>query len=385
MRRRRWILAGAAGAALLAIVLVLVLSGGGGHERRPPPKPRADHGLEIALQDNAVFLERKYYDRDVALGQARQMGVSWMRTNLLWARVEPSPGRFDWSQYDSLVDAARKAGMSVEMSLTGPAPAWATGNAQRGVFRPDPVKFGALARAAAEHFNGRVPRYSIWNEPNFISWLRPLDEAPGIYRRLYQAGWAAVKGVDPRAQVLIGETAAYAKRGRALAPLAFLHQVACRGCPQLHADGYAHHPYEFTDPPESSYPGSGNVTIGTLDRLTRSLDSLARDRLLATPRGEPLPVYLTEFGYFASGRYALPASVRADWLVRAYSIAERMYPRVRQLLQYLLVAPPPSGPAADSFDTSVVARSGAPEAPFSALAAWAARERRLGRVAGSAP
>jgi hypothetical protein len=368
-------LAAGAAAAVVAVVLVAVLHG---PSRKAPP--RAERGLEIALQDNAVFLERRYYDRQVAFGQARQLGVTWMRTNLLWSRVEPRPGRFDWSQYDSLVDAARKAGLSVQMSLTGPAPAWATGDGVAGVFRPDPAKFGAFARAAAEHFRGRVPRYSIWNEPNFVSWLQPLDESPAIYRQLYEAGWAAVKRADHGAQVLIGETAAYAKRGRAMAPLAFLHQVACRGCPELHADGYAHHPYEFTDPPESSYPGSGNVTIGTLDRLTRTLDALAADHLLATPEGRPLPVYLTEFGYFASGRHALPAPVRADYLVRAYAIAARAYPRVRQLLQYLLVAPPRDSPGGE-FDTSIVKQSGRPEQPFSALAAWAAQEQRLGRVA----
>jgi hypothetical protein len=368
-------LAGAVAVAVAAGVLALVF---GQPSHKAPSAP--ERGLEIGLQDNAVFLERRYYDREAALGQARQMGVTWMRTNLLWSRVEPRPGHFDWSQYDSLVDSTRKAGMSVQMALTGPAPAWATGDGRRGAFRPDAASFGRFARAAAEHFKGRVPRYSIWNEPNFVTWLRPLEESPAIYRQLYQEGWAAVKEADPSAQVLIGETAAYAKRERALAPLAFLHQVACRGCPELHADGYAHHPYDFTDPPESSYPGSGNVTIGTLDRLTRSLDALAADHLLATPEGKPLPVYLTEFGYFASGRHALLAPVRADWLVRAYAITARMYPRVRQLVQYLLVSPPPDAPGGD-FDTGVVAQSGQPQAPFSALAAWAAREQRLGRVA----
>ena len=373
MTRRKWMLAAVAGLAVAA-ALVVVLTGGGGGKRAP------ERGLEVALQDNGVFLERSYYDREAALGQARQLGVSWMRTNVLWARVEVAPGRFDWSQYDSLVDAASRAGLSVQMSLTGPAPRWATGDGSRGVFRPDDAAFGRFARAAALHFRGRVHRYSIWNEPNFVAWIKPLDEAPAIYRRLYLAGWDAVKGVDPDAQVLIGETAAYEKRGRATAPLAFLRALACRGCPELRADGYAHHPYEFTDPPETPYPGADNVTIGSLGRLTSTLDGLAAQRRLATPDGKPLPVYLTEFGYFGSGKHALPDPVRADWLVRAYAIAERMYPRVRQLLQYLLVEARPGTPGAH-FDTGIVSLSGRPEQPFSALAAWAARERRLGRVA----
>src|SRR5436190_3884480 len=280
MTRRRWTVAAAGLAAVaVAAVLAVVLPHGGGPEA---PAPASRRGLEIGLQDNAVFLERRYYDRTAAFGQARQLGVTWMRTNVLWSRVEQRPGSFDWSQYDSLVGAAAKAGIAVQMSLTGPAPAWATGDGLKGVFRPDPAAFGRFSRAAAEHFRGRVRRYSIWNEPNFVRWLRPLDEQAAIYRRLYQAGWAAVKHADPSAEVLIGETAAHAKRGKATAPLEFLRRVACRGCPELYADGYAHHPYEFTDPPEAPYPGPDNVTIGTLGHLTNALDVLAEQRRLAT-------------------------------------------------------------------------------------------------------
>ena len=349
---------------------------------------RAPRGLEIALQDNAVFLERNYYDRALAFRQARELGVSWMRTNLLWSRVERSPrGRYDWSQYDDLVAAAGASGIRVELALTGPAPPWATGNGREGGHRPDARRFGAFARAAAEHFRGRVRRYSIWNEPNFVSWLEPQSDAATLYRRLYEAGWAAVKGVDPGAQVLIGETAAYAKPPNARAPLEFLRELACAGrdyrparrCRPLRADGYAHHPYHFTSPPESTYPGEDNVTIGTLGRLTRALDRLATAGLLTTPQGRPLDVYLTEFGYFASGDRALPAAQRAEYLPRAFAIAARRYPRVRQMLHYLLVTPPRSYPGGN-FNTGIVSQSGDPHQSFAALAAWARDGRRRGRV-----
>jgi hypothetical protein len=378
MTRRRSVLAGLglAAVAVAVVVAALVSGGGGGGHKAPVPVER---GLEIGLQDNAVFLERRYYDRERAFDQARQLGVSWMRTNLLWSRVEPRPESFDWSQYDSLVDAASRAGIAVQMSLTGPAPGWATGDGRKGVLRPDAAAFGRFASAAATHFRGRVRRYSIWNEPNFVNWLAPLGEQPSLYRRLYQAGFSAVKRADPAAEVLIGETAAYAKRGTAMAPLEFLRRVACRGCPELFADGYAHHPYEFTDPPDAPYPGADNATIGTIGHLTNELDRLAQQQRLATLGGLPLPVYLTEFGYFASGRHAQPAAVRADWIVQAYEIAQGMYPRVRQLLQYLLVTPPPGTPG-DEFDTGIVEPSGRAQEPFSALAAWAAREQRLGRL-----
>src|SRR4051812_47275061 len=356
MTRRRSVLAGLGLAAVAVAVVVAALVSGGGGARHKTPAP-VERGLEIGLQDNAVFLERRYYDRDRAFDQARQLGVSWMRTNLLWSRVETRPGSFDWAQYDSLVDAASRAGIAVQMSMTGPAPGWATGDGRKGVLRPDAAAFGRFASAAAGHFRGRVRRYAIWNEPNFVEWLAPLGEQPALYRRLYQAGFSAVKRADPSAEVLIGETAAYAKRGTAMAPLEFLRRVACGGCPELFADGYAHHPYEFTDAPDAPYPGADNATIGTLGHLTNELDRLAQQQRLATLGGLPLPVYLTEFGYFASGKRAQPAAVRADWLVRADENAPGRYPRGGRPPPHP-PGPPPPGTPGDDFDTSIVSLSG---------------------------
>jgi hypothetical protein len=356
--------------------------GGGGHGR----------GIEIALQDNAVLVSRSYYDRERALAQTRALGASWVRMSVLWYRVAgrsakrrrpPARPPYDWTAYDSAVSAARAHGLRVELSLSGPAPAWAAGNGRVGNERPDAARFGEFARAAAAHFRGLVTRYSIWNEPNYVSWLTPRGEAPRLYRQLYQEGWSAIKAVDPGAQVLIGETAAFEQPGRASAPLAFLRGVACPGCAELHADGYAHHPYDFTHAPEYRYPGADNVTIGTLPRLFGALNGLARTNRLSTSAGGPLPVYLTEFGYFASGARALPAATRAAYLRRAFDIAARQRPRVRQMLQYML-APPPRGFVGSRFDTSLTSSSGAAGPVYEALAAWARSAIRAGRAVAPA-
>jgi hypothetical protein len=356
--------------------------------RRAGSPRRRGRGIEIALQDNAVFVAQLFYDRERALAQTRSLGASWVRMSVLWYRVAGRSAHrrhaaanpyYDWSSYDRAVAAARAHGLRVELSLSGPVPAWATGNGRVGADRPDAARFGQFAAAAATHFRGKVTRYSIWNEPNYVSWLSPLREAPALYRRLYQAGWSGIKSADPAAQVLIGETAAFAQPRRATAPLAFLRAVACAGCPRLEADGYAHHPYDFTHPPDAQYPGADNVTIGTLPRLTGALDSLARAGRLSTPGGSPLPVYLTEFGYFAKGSRALPAATRAAYLRRAFDIAARRYPRVRQMLQYMLVSPP-RGAVPSRFDTSLTDSTGRPTLVYGALRDWAQRAIRAGRA-----
>jgi Cellulase (glycosyl hydrolase family 5) len=350
--------------------------------------------LEIAVQDDAVLLQRAYYDREKALDQAKDLEVTRIRTLVIWARVPgarsdsrtpPPDGRFDydWSSWDSLIDDAAKRGIRVQLDLTGPVPAWAAGDRKAGVTRPDERAFGRFAEQAAAHFRGRVDRYSIWNEPNYSSWLKPQREAPDLYRGLFQSASQSIKKADPAAKVLIGETSPYALPGRAIAPLRFLRAVTCRTgiyaparqCPKLVADGYAQHPYDFLSPPDKPHPGADNVTIGSLGRLTTALDKLAAARALTTPDGKPLDVYLTEFGYFASGPAAPPPQERAAWLARAFDIASRN-PRVRQMLQYILVSPP----SKVRFDTGIVTPDGQPTTAYTALRDWAHKAVKAGNA-----
>src|SRR3954447_17940178 len=191
--------------------------------------------MELALQDDAVLLQKLYYNQDLALQQIRALGVRHIRANLLWTRVlpgwqtnrrtQPHNLLYDWSQYDQLTDAPSRYGMHVQLTIAGPAPAWATRNHLVGVYKPKAGKFGAFARAAARHFRGRVHRYSIWNEPNYVGWLKPLRSGPRAragWRRprapppprraagLTRPGHRKMMGVSPRAQVLFGETVPYA-------------------------------------------------------------------------------------------------------------------------------------------------------------------------------
>jgi hypothetical protein len=382
-------------AALVASVLLVAGCGGdddagdGGAGGRP--------AMEIALQDDAVLLYRNYYDRDRALKQLRELGVGRIKAGVPWARAvggqaeasrAPEPVRYDWSAVDSVIDAAARAGIRVQLGLIGPAPAWASGDGRVSPTEPDARLFADFAAAAASHFRDRVDRYSVWNEPNHKGWLAPQREAPRLYRALYEAGYAAIKNADSEAEVMIGETAPYEQPGRTTAPLEFLRKVLCRDaryrlqrdCEPLRADGYAHHPYDFANPPDRPYPGRDNVTIGSLGRLVAALDKLAAAKGLMGPGGKPLDVYLTEFGYFASGPLVLEPRERARYLTAAFDRASRS-PRVREMLQYLLVAPPPDSPGG-RFDTSLIAQDGRPEATYRALREWSRRARDGGHAAG---
>jgi len=377
-RRRSFLAALVAACALMAI--------------GPLGSAHAARGMEVAIQDEDVFLSQSYYDREKAFRAAEAIGASRMRVIVYWAKTltrgagasrAPAQPTYNLAPIDNLIDQAAKYGIRLHLNLSGPAPAFATGNGRIGPFRPIPARFAEFARDVATHFKGRVDRYSIWNEPNYPAWIAPQREAGRIYRGVYQAGYGAIKAADPDAQVLMGETVPYDEPGIATAPLEFLRDVTCvdenyrrkGGCDSLVTDGYAHHPYEFLHPPRYRYPGADNAPIGSLTRLTRALKRLARARALRTPEGGRPDLYLTEFGYFTSGRRSLPEGRRARFLPQAFEVALRQ-PGVRSMLQYLLIVPPPQ----HAFNTGLIEMNGRKQRPYRTLAVWARRAIARGAI-----
>jgi hypothetical protein len=355
--------------------------------------------MEIAVQDDPVLFNGLYSTPQVGIGLAQKLNTSRIRVNLVWSYVvgkaakkkkAPKKISYNWSGYDLLLSNVAASGIKLQFVLTGPAPAWATSNHKVGPMKPKAKYFKAFAAAAAAHFKGRVDRYSIWNEPNHRSWIAPLKSGPHTYRQLYVAGYSAIKRADRNAKVLIGETSPFGiGRGRhqnATPPLKFLRGVTCankrykraKKCGTLKTDGYAHHPYDFDHKPTYKYPGKDNVTIGVLSRLTTALSKLRRARLLTTPTGGVPFVYLTEYGYFSSGKRKVSVSKHAKYLVQAFTIAQKNS-RVKEMLQYLLLQPPRG--KFRSFDTSIASLGGKPTRAFNKLAAWAKRAAKAGRVA----
>jgi hypothetical protein len=363
----------------------------------PASPAHAARGMEVALQDDLIFVQRIYYDFNKGVRRALKLKVSRIRANVLWDvalerqarfRKKPKHLKYNWEPWDYLIDQAAPSGIKVQLDLTGMAPRWATSDHKVGPMRPNPRLYRQFVTAAVKHFKGRVDRYSIWNEPNHRGWLAPLKTQAAQYRRIYRQGYAAIRKADPDAQVLIAETAPYASNPKnAQPPLRFLRKLTCvnrsyhrvRSC-KLYADGYAHHPYEYHNPPNAKFPGRDNVTMSGLHKLTRALDKLKKARALRTPSGKALDVYLTEFGYFARGKHKISQKKRAKYTVQAFDMAQRN-PRVRQMLYYVLVRP---DPIHAFFDTSLIGRRGLSR-PFRKLASWAAKAAKSGKIAKPVP
>jgi GH35 family endo-1,4-beta-xylanase len=339
--------------------------------------------MEVALQDDAAFVSELTLKRGKALRLAGRLHVTRIRVNLPWvaivnkarAKKRPKHRHYDFTSYDALFNAAARRGIRLQMTISGPAPRWATGDRQVGNYKIRVADFEHYVRAVVRHFRGHVDRYAIWNEPNYRSWNSPLEKNAERYRKMYLAAYKIIRARDRRAKVLIGETSPYGKKGTSTSPVKFIRAMAKGG--KLKADGYAHHPYDYVHGPRWPSPHDANASITGLDNLTDALDKLAKQRKLTTRRGKPLNLYLTEFGYMRTGRYKKPDSKRANFLPQAFAIALKN-PRVKQMLQYGLAPPPPYS---KFFDMSIVTKKGKPTKVFRSLEAWTDEQAKARTIA----
>jgi hypothetical protein len=345
----------------------------------------ASHSQSTYFEGSSDLLNPR--TRPHALAQMQSLGVKALRVELYWFQVAPAPtttskpafdltnpGNYSWGEYDSLIGEAEARGWKVLLTVTSPAPRWATSNKKAPyVTKPDPKDFQEFMTAVARHygptgaFGSTVSLFSIWNEPNHPAFLQPqwntngTAASPRIYRALYQAGYAGLQaGGIAKPKVLLGETAPTGfdsvnykrEKSKALlhdvAPLLFMRETLCLNkkykksgsCTPLTAAGYSHHAYSTAAGPLYKPPAKDDVTIGVLSRLSSALSKAAAAHGVTSN----LPIYLTEFGVQSKPNRFLGVSVAQQ--AEFDAIAEKIAwsnPRVAAFSQYLLVDDPLGG------------------------------------------
>jgi hypothetical protein len=324
--------------------------------------------------------------RSKAISQLQALGVKALRVELYWHDVAPAsnstkrprfdatdPASYNWGGYDPLMAEAARLHWKVLLTVSSPAPKWATAghNDKNLVTRPNDKQFEEFMTAVGRHYNSEVALYAIWNEPNHPGFLRPqfntngTPASPRIYRGLFEAGYEGLQAAGiSQPKVLMGETAPFGydkvnvrKEGsRALlhdvAPLEFLRDTLCLNskyhrastCGPLPAYGYAHHAYTTGQGPSYRPSESDDVTIGVLSRLSSALDRAAAAHAIPGR----IPIYLTEFGIQSRPNISgVSLSKQAEYDAISEKIAWSNG-RVAAFSQYLLRDDPLGGPPGSS-------------------------------------
>lgn len=219
--------------------------------------------------DDVPILKRKF---DIMA----DMHVKWVRIDIDWSVVEAKPGKMNWTLVDEIVDEASAHGIAA-LGLISYTPAWALGSTvgypTRSHYRPSNMfDYANFVRSAVQRYAPRgVQTWEIWNEPNSGAFWPPRPD-PDEYGRLFRVAAQAVRGVDPKATVLIGGLSPqYDGPQLDMTPVVFLEQLYRNGAAQL-ADGVAAHPYSYPSMPlDPNGQSPGGFT--DLPKLNALMDS----------------------------------------------------------------------------------------------------------------
>ena len=347
-----------------------------------PAAAAAAPNAAVSIMDDQLLLNEQ--DRAVVdshMRRFRGLGVDRLRVSAFWDQIAPRPGRrrkpsfdaasstdpsYHFANLDRVVQSAVAHGLKVMISITTPAPRWATGDPARDdrQWKPKPDEFALFARAIAARYGASADQFAVMNEPNQPGWLQPQTDrrgpyAPHHYRRLVLAAFPAIRAASPSDTILVGELAASGSQNRGpnsgIRPLAFMRAFGCvsrsfrklrsgrcRGFRAPRADAIGHHPYQFFLPPNRHSRHRDDAAIGDGRRLLRFIDRLVRRKRLVPRRGRRLDIHYTEFGYqtdppdpFAG----IPLKRQDRWLQEAARVAWAT-PRVHTFSQFRLTDGP---------------------------------------------
>lgn len=342
------------------------------------------------LQDDALSLFAPGWLPQFT-SKLRWLGVDELRISAEWKLEAPDPTssvvprgfRFsDPGAYnspgmgllDQAVRAAARAGTGVIIDPAFAAPLWATrahGRAGGGLHTNiDVSQLVAWETMLARRYNGtfvppgahsllpRVGAFTLWNEPNGPTFLRPqwvgrVPASADWTREVTDLAYPAIRRASPRARVLIGNTSDAGSDAPSaydgVAPMAFIRRLACvdgqlqpisdGSCARFHAvpaDGFAHHPYERNAPPwaASSTEQQGWAQMGDLPKLQSLLDRLVAMHRLAPGASD---LWLTE-GYESNAELSNRpwSEARQAQMNAASEYLAWRDPQLRSFAQFLL-------------------------------------------------
>jgi len=234
---------------------------------------------------------------DAELNAQAATGVGLLREHVYWDRIERTPGTFDFTGLDALVERATARGLTLMPILTATPQFHSTrplGLYNDGWPPRDPStmlrftyqlakRYGTLGTfwgCVAPGLPCRRPyrpitAWQVWNEPDLPAWWRTGVD-PVAYTKLLQNAFIGLKLGDLQAEVVLGGLSL-----RALLPGGFLEQIYDQGAAP-YFDTLALHPYA--------------ANVGTV------VAHIQRARTIAVAKNDAsVPFRISEYGFATGG------------------------------------------------------------------------------------
>jgi hypothetical protein len=318
-----------------------------------PPDPRVDpvKGPHIGYGMNVWLYNHEHNDR--VLGLVREAGFGWVRQWVPWSDHEPEKGKMRFGELDPIVDAALRNKVKLLLVVVR-SPAWATADGKSGL-PANPADFATFMKAMAARYKGKVAGYEVWNEQNLGHETAGKVDAK-TYVDLLKAVFPVIKQADPKAAVLYGGLTPTGVNDPAVAidDVAYLEQCyqVNNGEIRQYFDVLGAHAGSNNNPPEALWPeqpGPGPQWRDHPSFYFRRVEGL---RAVMEKYGDGhKQMWLTEFGWttknqakgYEYGEY-ITEQLQADYLVRAYQLADQKYPWMGVMfvwnLNYSTIVPP---------------------------------------------
>ncbi|NOZ84792.1 MAG: cellulase family glycosylhydrolase [Deltaproteobacteria bacterium] len=209
------------------------------------------------------------------LDLASQAGFGFIRMDMFWQAVEPSPGHFNFTAYDKLVAALASRSMKAFLILDYGNPSYYDGpQPYEDHFGPASSSYRSAyvsyAAAAARHFKGKDVTLEVWNEPNIAFFWEPGPNTDA-YAALASQALAAIAKEAPGMHTAVFATS--------MVDLTFIQAVLSKLDPSL-LDWISVHPYRV------SLPESFYEEVAAVEEAARDSNS-----------GTDIPVISSEWGY----------------------------------------------------------------------------------------
>lgn len=351
---------------------------------RPWPADKFGYGVQI--HGNATVGD-PIFTMDSVEGQ---LGLDWVKMQIQWWLVHPSPDADQWFFYDGVIDEAANHNLNLMVSVVG-SPDW-TRAAANHIGPPD--DYNEYANFLTELINrhpGKIDAIEVWNEQNLDrEWQTANGISPEDYVRFLEVAYNAIKAADPNIIVISGALSPtgtgdwvrwaddFEYLDRALAA-GMLNFADCVGA---HHNGYNIAPDVAFDQAGSTAEAATAVFRGPFDNPHHSwsfkttLDTYAQKIQAVDPN---MKLCVTEFGWASSEGYdVVPEGFafaqdntleeQATYIVQAF---QQMHTSDDVWLAFLFnydFGNKGSGPGDDPVPYSIVDLNGVPRPAFAAVA-----------------
>ncbi|MBN1477609.1 cellulase family glycosylhydrolase, partial [Candidatus Sumerlaeota bacterium] len=246
----------------------------------------------FAVQGHTMMGDSETHARTIEM--LLEAGIGMIRDECHWSLVERTPGEFSLPEnWSANLDINRANGIETLLILNYTNEAYDDGLGPHTEGGRE--AFARYCEFMAQETLGRVRYFEIWNEPNAAGFWPP-EPNPEDYAALVAVAAEAIRAVNPEAFIIAGSTSGTDE--------AFFRRAFEAGM-NGHCDAISIHPYCTPASPEGA----------EIFPRMRAIHEMSGEY------GDPLPVWITEFGYPTRGASSVTEDQQANFVARTYLLA----------------------------------------------------------------